>query len=87
MKVNVANPATGAQKLFDYDDERKTYVCSVENMESATDGGTAGSSSRSVWVRRSPPTRWATSSRATSSASLVCCSLWTVMEETDDGRR
>ena len=26
MKVNVANPATGAQKLFDFEDERMTCV-------------------------------------------------------------
>ena len=26
MKLNVANPATGAQKLFDFEDERQTYV-------------------------------------------------------------
>ena len=24
MKVNVANPATGAQKLYDFEDDRKT---------------------------------------------------------------
>jgi len=26
MKLNVANPATGAQKLFDIEDERKVWV-------------------------------------------------------------
>jgi hypothetical protein len=26
MKLNVANPATGAQKLFDFEDERQTCV-------------------------------------------------------------
>ena len=32
MKLNVANPATGAQKLFDFDDERKVRVFMEKQM-------------------------------------------------------
>lgn len=32
MKLNVANPATGAQKLFDFEDERKVRVFMEKRM-------------------------------------------------------
>jgi len=32
MKLNVANPATGAQKLFDFDDDRKVRVFMEKKM-------------------------------------------------------
>jgi len=32
MKVNVANPATGAQKLFDFDDERRVRIFYEKRM-------------------------------------------------------
>jgi small subunit ribosomal protein S6e len=32
MKFNISNPATGQQKLFDIEDERKTFVVLEKRM-------------------------------------------------------
>jgi len=42
MKINVANPATGAQKLFDFDDERRIRVFYEKRMGQEVPADTLG---------------------------------------------
>lgn len=42
MKLNIANPSTGCQKLFDIDDEKKLRTLYDRRLASEVDGGDLG---------------------------------------------
>lgn len=73
-QLNIALPATGLQKSFAFDDEKKTSIFYDKSRSLGPDPSTGDADEEHQgWVRRSRSTPSATSSRATSPRSVEAC--------------